>query len=164
MTDLVSRYSKLEAEKKSEQVDLKALIQAIVDENRLRIEETGVSLQLDIPDDFMCKFYYGHAYSLLNNLMLNALDALEEVPERRVDVIARHEGEQLRIEFSDSGAGIPAENIDKIFDAFFSTKPRTGTGLGLAMSKKIVELYDGSIRVNSSLDKGTKFTILLPSP
>jgi len=162
-TELVTSYSKLELEKRREQVNLASLFQTIIKDNKLRIEELGVTVTLDIPDDFCCNCYHIHAYSLFNNLMLNALDALAEVEQRRISISAFKEGDRVKTEFSDSGPGIPSENIEKVFSAFFSTKPRTGTGLGLAMAKRIVELNNGSIQVNSLLDKGAKFTILLPS-
>jgi signal transduction histidine kinase len=161
MTELVTEYSKLESDRKIEDVSLQAILQEILLANESRIEELKVKVKLEVSGDFLLKCHRPHVYSLFNNLMVNALDALAEAKQRNISISACEEGNHLKIEFSDSGAGIPPENIDKIFDAFFSTKPRTGTGLGLAISKKIVELYGGSIEVNSSLDKGTKFIILL---
>ena len=58
--------------------------------------------------------------------------------------------------------GIPPENLNKIFEPFYSTKPATGTGLGLGMVKKLLSLYDGSIDVSSEIGKGTRFSISLP--
>jgi len=161
MTELVTEYSKLESDRKIEDVSLQAILQEILLANESRIEELKVKVKLEVSGDFFLKCHRPHIYSLFNNLMVNALDAIAEVKQRNISISACKKGSRLSIEFSDSGAGIPPENIDKIFDAFFSTKPRTGTGLGLAISKKIVELYSGSIEVNSSLDKGTKFIILL---
>jgi PAS domain S-box-containing protein len=161
MTELVTEYSKLESDRKVEEVSLQAILQEILLANESRIEELKVKVKLEVSGDFLLKCHRPHIYSLFNNLMVNALDALAEVKQRNISISACKKGGRLSVEFSDSGVGIPPENIDKIFDAFFSTKPRTGTGLGLAISKKIVELYDGSIEVNSSLDKGTKFIILL---
>jgi histidine kinase len=160
MTELVTKYSKLESDKKIEDVPLRAVLDEVLLANESRIEELRVQVKLEISGDFLLKCYRPHIHSLFNNLTVNALDALAEVVERSISISAYKERDRLKIEFSDSGSGIPPENIDKIFDAFFSTKPRTGTGLGLAISKKIVDLYDGDIKVKSSLDKGTKFTIL----
>jgi len=64
--------------------------------------------------------------------------------------------------FADRGVGFEPDKQTRIFDVFFSTKPKSGTGLGLAMVKKIIGLYDGRIEVQSTLDKGTKFIIFLP--
>jgi signal transduction histidine kinase len=65
------------------------------------------------------------------------------------------------IEVKDSGVGIPEENLDKIFQPYFSTK-ETGTGLGLAIVKKIIEDHSGSISIESDFGKGTKIKVMLP--
>ncbi|MFH1374327.1 MAG: PAS domain S-box protein [bacterium] len=161
MTELVTRYSRLESEKRQESVDLTQLLQTVVSDNRSRIEQLGVTVNLNLQSDITCRGWHIHIYSLFNNIMVNALDALEEVSRREVSVMAAREGEKIRVEFTDSGPGIPPENKGRIFSAFFSTRPKDGTGLGLAMAKKIAELYNGSIEVESELDKGTKFVILL---
>ena len=67
----------------------------------------------------------------------------------------------VRIEVSDTGAGIPPENLAKIFEPYFSTK-ETGTGLGLAIVQKVIDLHDGTVEVGSARGEGTKFTIRLP--
>jgi signal transduction histidine kinase len=67
----------------------------------------------------------------------------------------------IRFEISDTGAGIPAENLSKIFEPYFSTK-ETGTGLGLAIVQKIVDVHNGTIDVESKVDDGTKFVVRLP--
>jgi signal transduction histidine kinase len=65
------------------------------------------------------------------------------------------------LDFNDNGAGIPRENLQRVFDAFYSTKPDNGTGIGLAMAKKIIEMYDGEISVSSDHGKGTTFSLKL---
>jgi signal transduction histidine kinase len=67
---------------------------------------------------------------------------------------------RVRIHVADTGEGIPRENLDKLFDPFFSTKKK-GTGLGLAIVKSILEGHDGDIEVESEPDKGTRFTVTL---
>ena len=69
------------------------------------------------------------------------------------------------VEISDTGEGIPEHNISKIFETYFSTKiGKTGTGfcLGLAITKSIIEKYDGKIKVESKPDYGSTFTLILP--
>lgn len=68
----------------------------------------------------------------------------------------------IQIIFSDNGNGIPKENLDKIFDPFFSTKGQSGTGLGLSVIWGILDNHDGKISVESELGKGTAFKIILP--
>lgn len=75
------------------------------------------------------------------------------------------EGDRLvKIRISDTGVGIPKENLENIFDPFFTTKaPDKGTGLGLSISLRIVESLGGEIRVESELGKGTTFEVYFPA-
>jgi signal transduction histidine kinase len=73
------------------------------------------------------------------------------------------DNEHIAIEFSDTGCGIPPENLDKVFDPFFTTKEvGQGTGLGLAVSHGIIAKHKGSIEVKSNVGRGTTFVIKLP--
>jgi two-component system NtrC family sensor kinase len=67
----------------------------------------------------------------------------------------------IRIEFSDTGSGIREDLVDKVFQPFFTTKPK-GTGLGLAISKQMIEQHDGVIAVANRPGRGVMFTIQLP--
>jgi signal transduction histidine kinase len=108
------------------------------------------------------------------NLLLNAVEAMgaEGALTVRTEVVAgdaevrlRGRGQRsscLRVEISDTGTGIAPEKIKSIFDPFFTTKPH-GTGLGLAVTRRIVEEHGGVIRVSSEPGKGTTFTMLLPA-
>ncbi len=93
------------------------------------------------------------------NLALNAQAAMEG--GGTLTIKTSTDGDQAVIEFVDTGHGIPKEDIDKIFDPFFSTKA-TGTGLGLFVCYSVVEGHHGTIEVDSRLGKGTRFTIRLP--
>jgi signal transduction histidine kinase len=68
---------------------------------------------------------------------------------------------EVVLQFEDTGSGIPAEQMNKIFDPFFSTKP-TGTGLGLFVSYGIIQNHHGTIEVESTVNAGTTFTVRLP--
>lgn len=100
------------------------------------------------------------------NLLNNAIDAMPS--GGRVDIVTREvagngTGPQVEISFQDSGVGIPPDKINRIFDPFFTTKEDgKGTGLGLPISKRIVERHGGSIAVASTPGQGTRFTIYLP--
>lgn len=99
----------------------------------------------------------------LLNLIYNAIDACE--PGERVCIKVRSMPEISKIELlvSDSGAGIPAEIKDKIFEAFFTTKvPGRGTGLGMTIVRRIIEAHRGSIELMDQTSKGSTFRILLP--
>jgi len=103
--------------------------------------------------------YRPHLFSMLNNLILNALDALAESERRRLAIRGTAEKGGLRLEVEDSGCGIAKDDLPRVFNAFFSTKPITGTGLGLAMVSKIADIYGGKVEVESRLDYGSKFSI-----
>ncbi|MEA3297371.1 MAG: PAS domain-containing sensor histidine kinase, partial [candidate division Zixibacteria bacterium] len=161
MTELVKQYSKLESEKKIEDTLLLPILQEVVETHKSHIEQFGVRITIDVPADLSLRCYAPHIHSLFDNLLINALDALTEVDKKQIDIVAERKGGRLNINFSDNGSGIPEEHLPKVFDAFFTTKLSAGTGLGLAMVKKITELYEGDISVESSIDKGTKFVIFL---
>ncbi|MCK6578000.1 MAG: response regulator [Anaerolineae bacterium] len=95
------------------------------------------------------------------NLALNAQAALGL--GGRLNIQARAQGDKIVILFEDNGHGIPQENIDRIFDPFFSTK-QNGSGLGLFVCYGVIEGHHGTIGVESEVGKGTRFTICLPRP
>jgi signal transduction histidine kinase len=93
------------------------------------------------------------------NIVVNAMQAMPDGGELRFDSIAGEEFAEIRI--SDTGAGIPPELRDKIFRLYFTTK-KEGSGIGLAMTFRIVQLHDGTIDFTSEPGKGTTFSIRLP--
>ena len=96
---------------------------------------------------------------VLVNLLLNARDALEDRPLRRVDIRAARHGDSIELTVADTGPGIPAQVVSRIFDPFFTTKPAgKGTGLGLAISQKTMQAIGGTIAVRTGSD-GTAFTL-----
>jgi signal transduction histidine kinase len=102
----------------------------------------------------------------LLNIVSNALDAVEDSPNPKVLVVttrdASAEGEWVRIHVRDNGPGIPAGKIGEIFRPFVSSKGARGTGLGLAVSRKILREHGGDIVVQSEVGKGSIFTLRLP--
>jgi len=103
---------------------------------------------------------------LFNNLITNAINYSPE--GGNVTITAKGLGSQIEIEVSDTGVGISAEELPKIFDKFYRVKhPKTrnvtGTGLGLAIVKNVVDAHEGTIDVKSVVGKGTVFKVLLPA-
>jgi two-component system NtrC family sensor kinase len=97
------------------------------------------------------------------NLVLNAAEATQSKTERRVTVSTAKGDGVVLLRVSDNGEGIPLENLARIFDPFFSTKPEgKGVGLGLAVSYGIIEAHGGEIEVKSVVGEGTTFTVSLP--
>lgn len=97
---------------------------------------------------------------VLLNLYLNAIQAIGSDGVLEVDVEATKEG-AMRITVCDSGAGIPPDELGKIFNPYFTTKA-AGTGLGLTMVQKVIEEHQGTIAVTSSQPTGTRFEIVIP--
>ncbi len=97
----------------------------------------------------------------LLNIIQNACHFMENRPVRQLVVETKKENSNCVIKISDTGIGIPPENMNKIFEPFFTTKTR-GTGLGLSISKNIVEAHGGKITVESVFGEGTTFIITLP--
>jgi signal transduction histidine kinase len=102
--------------------------------------------------------------SVFVNIIDNAIDSLTDVAEgRRLDLYIENGGRQATVRVRDNGRGIPPEKLDRIFNPFFTTKEH-GTGLGMAISKKIVEAHTGTIEVESAVGRGTEFQVTLPLP
>jgi signal transduction histidine kinase len=93
------------------------------------------------------------------NVIQNAFDAVNENGKVTLNYYKR--GKSLTIEVADNGKGITPENQKKIFDLYFTTK-KDGNGLGLSISQKIIAQHNGTISINSEINKGTIFKITLP--
>src|SRR5437870_6536874 len=101
---------------------------------------------------------------VLANLVDTAIDALAAIPEaRRIDLFLENGDGLATVRARHNGSGIAPEKLDRIFNPFFTTKER-GTGLGMAISKKIVEAHEGAIEVASEVGRGTEFKVMLPLP
>jgi two-component system NtrC family sensor kinase len=118
-----------------------------------------LALNLDIPFVFIDENQIQH---VLVNLILNAVQAMS--PNGKLFIETRFVPEKGRIEIDvgDTGKGIPTEFLPYIFDPFFSTKGVGGTGLGMWVSYGIIKNHKGNIKVKSTVDVGTTFTIDLP--
>ncbi len=101
---------------------------------------------------------------ILVNLVVNAVDAIGDAAEGTITVeVKAQPGKRIACSVTDSGCGIPADELGRIFEPFFSTKaPDKGTGLGLPVAKEIVESYRGKLTVVSVVGHGTTFTFDLP--
>ncbi len=99
---------------------------------------------------------------VLTNIFINSAQAMPRGGDLRVDTSKVKFKEFIQIDITDTGVGIPPENLKKIFDPFFTTKKSHGTGLGLSISLSYIKNHDGDIFVQSEVNKGTTFSILLP--
>jgi signal transduction histidine kinase len=104
----------------------------------------------------------GQLKQVFMNIIVNAAEAIQGSGMLTITTSPAADRRSVLIEFTDTGEGIPEENLHRIFDPFFTTKDiGKGTGLGLATSYGIVEEHGGKIRVKSKVDEGTTFTIEL---
>jgi signal transduction histidine kinase len=128
------------------------------------MQPTAESAGLNIETEFVFGPMYveGDLFALnrvYRNLLTNAMQATP--PRGRVVIRTRRDNEFAVVEIADTGCGIPQERLDTIFDDFVTTK-RRGLGLGLAISKKVVEQLDGTISVQSQVGVGSTFTLRFP--
>ena len=160
--DMLS-YSK-EREPEYETVDVNELVKSVCELMEQKGKEKNITM-LFLPEESLNEVEIdakGVKRCVLN-LISNAIDACEEVEKGNVEVSVQNtRGKIFRIHVADSGVGMSPETQAKLFQVFFSTKGSKGTGLGLAVSYKIIKEHGGNISVDSEKGKGTKFTITLP--
>lgn len=138
-------------------LDIKELIEQSAKENNVRI-----NLNLSPNIGLFCMDPKG-IYRCILNLVSNAIYACQEKGGGEISIETSGDREKkLKIAVADTGTGISKENLEHIFDVFFSTKGSKGTGLGLAVTKQIISEHLGTINVDSEIGKGSKFTITLP--
>jgi signal transduction histidine kinase len=142
-------------------MDINGSVAEIVESMRGEGERNGITVEaayapgpLTIEGD---RFALGRVY---RNLITNAIQATE--PGGRVTIATSRAGDRVEVKVADTGSGIPADRLSAIFDDFVTTK-RRGLGLGLAISKRIVEQLDGTIAVESEVGRGTAFTLRFPA-
>lgn len=102
---------------------------------------------------------------VFTNVLLNAAQAIEEgkADDNTIAVLSRRDGDEIHVTVRDTGRGIPADHLPRVFERFFTTKPSgMGTGLGMSVSQEIVRAHGGHIYVESDLGQGTEVTIILP--
>ena len=123
---------------------------------------SGIELQKNYAGTFPpLLMQRGHLSEILLNLLQNAREALGEQGKIIISADGRRD-HAVEISVKDNGPGITPDKMERIFEAYFTTKEK-GTGLGLAIVKHNVELYGGTVRVDSVLGKGAKFTVVFPA-
>ena len=144
--------------------DLVELAEAALRIHRRTIEVKKIHLIKDLPTGIVAEIRMGEILQVVSNLIVNALDALPA--DGTLTIRLRKRANTIYILIADNGHGIAAEHATSIFEPFFTTKLETGTGLGLPLSKEIIERHGGKILVRSSVlagKSGTTFRISLPA-
>lgn len=141
--------------------DLRETVQAALRLNEYLVRRARINAALDLPAEPVIVTYDGQQIEqVLINLIQNAVQAMPNGGQLNLRLIPNEQHVTLRV--SDTGVGIPTENLNRIFDPFFTTKGDEGTGLGLSVSYGIVSRHHGEIRVESEVGQGTTFIITLP--
>jgi len=137
--------------------ELESIVTLVLNDARHR----GILLTFEPPDDEITIMGDGEKLrQAFLNIIINALQATAS--GGRVSIELQQRDSDIEIRFNDSGSGIPPEVLDRIFDPFFTTKAE-GTGLGLAVTRKIIGAHDGTLTVESESGKGTSVIVKLPN-
>jgi PAS domain S-box-containing protein len=154
----VGSFAKLSETKKAV-VNLNSLIQEMALQLEASLHEKSIKLSLNLdPNLPQVQFDPLHFRQVLLNIAKNSIEAMSA--GGNLTFSSGYHNGRVFVQVSDTGEGIPQDIIDKIFQPFYSTKPK-GSGLGLAISKTIIEAHQGKIKVESKPQKGTRVTILL---
>jgi len=170
ITSQIRDYAKMsELKRGHDRIDLMAFLRGYQDRYIRDFESHNISYTVQGPDEVIVNADEIHMNSIFTNLINNARDALIEhgAESKEIKVIVEEVDEEgkkyVRIKLHDNGPGIPENNLNEIFEPFFSTKPTSGTGLGLGIVKRLIQLYDWRIEAESKENEGTCFTVLLPT-
>jgi len=141
-------------------VDVNEVVGDMIDFYSPQAQTHAVTIRQNLHNEaLVCKIDVDMIKQVLLNLFINAQQAMSGGGELMVRT--DREEKKAVIEISDTGSGIPADKLEHVFDAYYTSRSQ-GSGLGLPTAKKIVEAHDGSITVSSETNKGTAFTIRLP--
>jgi len=157
----LKNFSRLD-EAQVKQVDIHEGIESSLNILYSKLKHEKIQIHKEYTEVPMVTCYPGQLNQVFMNILDNAMQALEGT-EENIFIRTKLVGEDVVIEFEDTGPGIEEDVVHKIFDPFFTTKPvGEGTGLGLSICYKIIKSHNGSIKVESQKGKGTKFIIKLP--
>jgi signal transduction histidine kinase len=168
ITSQIRDYAKMaELRSGNDPVDLAALLKGYETRYAKDFGDQKIRYSFSGPDSLILKGDETHFNSIFTNLILNARDALLEIEKDdkqihvSIETTEKDGNPQIRIKVWDNGPGIPENHLSEIFEPFFSTKPSSGTGLGLGIVKRLVQLYGGNIEVESQERPGACFTVTL---
>ncbi len=164
MSNMLHNFSQLFKPKSQKHIfPLEEIIQKVVSIVKPMLDEEKIGLDLDIEKNIKLNSYPEELGQVILNIITNAKDALKESvkEDKYIKIQAKKLDNKIQISIEDNAGGIPEEIIDKIFDPYFSTKSNVEKGLGLYMSKIIVENYLNGEIFAENTEQGAKFIILL---
>jgi len=159
---MLSLYRSSLVEEEMKPTNVNEILEEVVTLARSEIQDRNIMLRTEIePALPVIRGSRDKLKQVFLNLLSNALDAMPGGGQ--LTMLATVRNGTVRLTVKDTGVGIPRENIDRIFDAFYTTKGKvSGVGLGLSVSYGIVSQHSGSIEVQSTVGKGSAFTVVLP--
>jgi signal transduction histidine kinase len=148
-----------------EPIDLGTVIRMAINVLRPKANTEQINLVVDIPSPLpTIKGDAQRLHQVMINLLDNAIKYCQ--PDDSVTVTAETQGDEIAVVVSDTGPGIPAEEVSDIFERFYRARSHegdvSGSGLGLAIVRQIIKAHGGKIDVSSEVGKGTRFTFTLP--
>lgn len=124
--------------------------------------DSQFTMELDLDEGL---WIYGDPHGLesaLINTIINAVHAMESVERGRLTLAAHRDGERIEVCVADTGVGIPSDQIDNIFEPYYSTKGDRGTGLGMSIIRNIADVHGADLRLESEVGVGTKIRMYFP--
>ncbi|MEI7730900.1 MAG: HAMP domain-containing sensor histidine kinase [Verrucomicrobiota bacterium] len=159
ITELLG-YSKL-TQSPVEKLDLSAELENAIERVFPPAAQYAVTIERDLPPNLpILMMQRGHLSEILVNILKNSREAMDGHGKIRLRVHAQ--ANRVLMEIEDTGPGIPPDRVEKVFEAYYTTK-HTGTGLGLAIVRRSLDIYGGTIRVESVPDKGARFILEFPT-
>jgi PAS domain S-box-containing protein len=165
MADILDRNHSLyrRGSSQHEPIDLNELIRHMIALLRDTADRSSISIRAELdPALVMTRADRVQLQQVLMNLMLNAIEAMKGASGALTITSKQDEDGQLTVSVGDSGIGLPAEGADRLFEAFFTTKP-DGTGIGLSLSRRIIESHGGRLWASANAPRGAVFHFTVPA-
>ncbi|MCM1370572.1 MAG: HAMP domain-containing histidine kinase [Clostridium sp.] len=140
-------------------LDINLLMEEVVDNFKPLLKQKGIKLKFDtIDDEIFIEGDYNRLLQVFINILKNSIESIDE--NGKIIINLEQTDSLIKINIQDNGVGISKENLKKLKEPFFTTKP-DGTGLGVALSNEIIEAHNGTLQYSSVLGKGTSTTVVL---
>ena len=160
MTQDFLDYAQGQKSLKLQEIEFSQTIKDQIEFHREKSAKKDIRLSYSLPEPFNIKIDSHKFRRVLDNIITNAFEVLKSGQSIRIDISRGESG--IKVQIRDDGPGISPDIMPKIFDPFFTFGKSKGSGLGLSISKKIIEDHGGSLAVQSKLGQGCTFTISLP--
>ncbi|MCX7926533.1 MAG: ATP-binding protein [Candidatus Omnitrophica bacterium] len=147
-------------------VDMRKVLQTSISFLKFQLEQENIEITVDISSEgkYLLKGNSNELEQVITNLLLNAKDAIKKIRKNGKIIVELSETDNMvKLAIKDDGVGIPQGILSKIFDPFFTTKEiGKGLGLGLSICQAIIDKHNGKILVDTEINKGSTFTVLIP--